>query len=730
MRPKRLLLVLLMIGLGSLGSAYANWTASGTFRYVDREFDQNGFTGVEPAIPIRLATVEVREFNKGVLATGSTDANGNFSIFVSDNKTRTVYVRVLSASTAVSGLFLKVQNEISPKVVYAVASGNTSNHNPSTNVNFGTVTAAIGSGGEAFNLYDTGLRAVDYIAHLNGARPGSSQTLILEWQNGFGQPASSFDPSTLTIDVGDNSGYNDTVVAHETGHYAYQLYSANDNPGGTHHLLDCNQDLRLAYDEGRATWFGQATRAYFGLPRPDLYVKTTGAPGAGNLDFYFNVETETPYYCDGASSEVAVYAALWDINDTSSTADGSPGVDDDSLSRPDTDNWDVDKNYIPSASNRSLEDFWDGWFLRGKGFQSNMISGFQRTNVEFYLDASEPNNSVAAASPVTASGNPIHLTYFADSNGDGAGEPDNDYFSLSATAATAYTIETLNLWGRANTSLQLLASDGSTVLASNDDRAAGDPSSLINYTASSSGTLYIRSFHATDLGIYGSYDLRISGGPPVDADGDGYFSDVDCNDSNPAIHPGAAEVCNGVDDNCVNGIDEGFDVDGDGYTTCAGDCNDSNAAIHPGAVEVCNGVDDNCVNGIDEGFDLDGDGYTTCAGDCNDSNAAVHPGATELCSNGIDDDCNNLTDSQDPACNIDTVVITKAEWKSAGRKLTVQATSTQAPQAILTLVGYGTMTYDSATNLYTFTRNNTSNPGTVTVTSSKGGSATSPVTPI
>jgi len=73
-------------------------------------------------------------------------------------------------------------------------------------------------------------------------------------------------------------------------------------------------------------------------------------------------------------------------------------------------------------------------------------------------------------------------------------------------------------------------------------------------------------------------------------------------------------------------------------------------------------------------------------------------------------------------------VITKAEWKTAGKKLTVWATSTAAPQAVLTLVGYGTMTYDSANSRYTFTRNNTANPGTVTVTSSQGGSDTEPVT--
>jgi len=516
MTPRRVPALFAMVWFGSLGLAFGNWTASGTFRYVDREFDQNGFTGAQPAVPIRFATVEVRDFNaKGgsaLLATGATDGNGNFSIAVSDNKTRTVYVRALTTSTATAGLYLKVQNRVTPKNPYAVASANVPGHPSSVNVNFGTLNAAIGAGGEAFNLYDTGVRAIDFIAAINGARPGSSSLLTLEWQAATGGGASSYNPSNRTISVGDVSGYNDTVVAHESGHYAFHLYSANDSPGGAHHLLDCAQDLRLAYEEGRATWFGQATRRYHSLPRPDLYVRTTGAPGPGNLDFYFNVESETPYYCDGATSEVAVYTALWDINDAAGTADGTPGVDDDTLSSPDGDNWDVDKNYVRTAVNKSLEDFWDGWFARGKGFKSDMIAAFQGTNVEYYGDAGEPNDSVATALPIAANGT-SHRTYFADLNADGVGEPDTDFFSFSAAAGTTYTIETLNLWGKANTSLQLLASDGVTVLASNDNRATGDDSSLITHTAAASGTLYIRSFHAADLGTYGSYDLRLTSNP-------------------------------------------------------------------------------------------------------------------------------------------------------------------------------------------------------------------------
>ncbi len=177
------------------------------------------------------------------------------------------------------------------------------------------------------------------------------------------------------------------------------------------------------------------------------------------------------------------------------------------------------------------------------------------------------------------------------------------------------------------------------------------------------------------------------------------LDDSDCDDGDAAVNPGASEACNGIDDDCDGTVDEDdavdagtwyADADGDGYgdpalgtiscTAPSGsvadgsDCDDSDAAVHPAASEICNGIDDDCDGRIDDDdssvsgaptwyADYDGDGYggsrfssRACtqpsgyvgnSGDCNDSDAAINPAATELC-NGVDDDCDGLTDDDDP----------------------------------------------------------------------------------
>lgn len=112
----------------------------------------------------------------------------------------------------------------------------------------------------------------------------------------------------------------------------------------------------------------------------------------------------------------------------------------------------------------------------------------------------------------------------------------------------------------------------------------------------------------------------------------------DCDDTDPAIFEGNAEICDGIDNDCDDVVDDLPDNDGDGYNTCT-DCDDTNPDVNPGVAEVCsNGIDDNCDGNIDESPDNDMDGFSVCAGDCDDTNDQVYPGAPELCDE-LDNDC-------------------------------------------------------------------------------------------
>ena len=186
----------------------------------------------------------------------------------------------------------------------------------------------------------------------------------------------------------------------------------------------------------------------------------------------------------------------------------------------------------------------------------------------------------------------------------------------------------------------------------------------------------------------------------VDNDGDGWGTGAgcqveDCDDGNPDVSPGQAEVCDLVDNDCDGTPDDGtpdnpcpnvqcvlncagdqtcidgcpiqdcIDSDGDGWGVgpdCAEqDPDDNDPSTWPGAPEICGDGRDQSGDGVvDEGCvlctDHDGDGYGVgpfCdVRDCNDDDPTVFPGATETCGNkDLNCDARPPVNSECESCN-------------------------------------------------------------------------------
>lgn len=119
----------------------------------------------------------------------------------------------------------------------------------------------------------------------------------------------------------------------------------------------------------------------------------------------------------------------------------------------------------------------------------------------------------------------------------------------------------------------------------------------------------------------------------------------DCDDSSPAVHPGAQEFEGDGQDQDCDGLDGSgacaVDADEDGWVACL-DCDDDQATVHPQAIEHCDGLDNDCDGLVDEDLDRDGDGTTPCGFDCDDEDAEIGPLREELACDGIDNDCDGI----------------------------------------------------------------------------------------
>jgi hypothetical protein len=436
---RALALVLGLLAVAAEASA-ADFIVQGTFQYEDRIFDQYGYTGTVQDLPIRHADVEVVNASNGsVLASGSTTEDGTYSIPVTGlSGSVTLYVRCLSSTDNAANYHLKVVDtfqrvngtvDLSGSTVHAVTTTDQTHDTsiPLLDMGLWLIQDTTGSGvAQAFNILDAGVDTFDYL-HTSagiGRWPTAGEFLVYGWNGTSGSDGSNYfwHGIYITSNSTDTDGWADAVILHETGHWATDMFGNDQNPGGVHYIGDIDQDPRLSYGEGYATFFmGQVRefRAAFlngsGQPKDDhvSFYADLGIPPAvgtpGGLGFAYDFETGlyqngTPLGQVGTACETSVTSAMWDVIDGVHTPDETPLQDDDPVDDTGALTWQVITEYMtklnPPSHWITVEDFYRGWFaVHGAGFMKTGVdsSFIGLAGMDFFADAYEPDDDTLNA---------------------------------------------------------------------------------------------------------------------------------------------------------------------------------------------------------------------------------------------------------------------------------------------------------------------------------------------
>lgn len=496
----------------------AGFSLAGSVKYEDKEYGTSGFTGVTEYKAVRYATIEVVDSSSGsVLTSGFTNSSGVFSIPDITPVPATIYVRVLSETSAAGIPEVAVKHTTSANL-YAVGGVDFAPGAGETSSLFIDIPVDSYVAG-AFNILDVMTYSGEFIKSLEGAAPPLLNAYWYAGNNTYGtwfcDVGGSQCPRGVGIYVlggyspgsGDTDEYDDDVMIHEYGHFAAFKYSRDDSPGGTHYLNENDQDMRLSWSEGWSGFFVGGVKSWLNDNNAALLSSSAGTSLSQYVDTYGSslgltydiVDPNPSWNVKYASSEVAVANVLYKT--MSDTTAGMGAI------------WYAFADYIPNTYNASLpvniEALWDGWLTSETEVSADfqiILGNFTSMEIDYYRDDFETDGSINPARMINSGeAHTLYLNYSTASR-------DFDYAAFNAVEGTEYTVRTTNLKNGADTTLRLFDPDSIPYLSNDNDGAA--LASKISFTAYTTGVFHAEvttsNLRPDSAGRYGSYNLVLT----------------------------------------------------------------------------------------------------------------------------------------------------------------------------------------------------------------------------
>ena len=326
------------------GPSPTNVTVSGKITFDRLAFSSTG-NGLNASAPVespaRQVIVEALDAtSEQVLATGSTDASGDYSLSVPASRTMFIRAKAQMIKTGAAPTWtFAIRNNTNGDALYALdgADFNSGTGNSTRNLRaasgWGATSYTSERAAAPFAILDTVYRAKELI--LTASPSVAFPALDLFWDENNTASTGGLCPDTGDIGTsfylgggaqdqcaqpaavppgiyvlgdfasgnGDTDEFDQHVIAHEFGHYIEAQFSRSDSIGGEHGPND-RLDLRVAFGEG----FGNA---FSGMVLADPVYRDSRV-GISN-DFGFNMESD--FANDGWFSESSVGELLWDFFD-------------------------------------------------------------------------------------------------------------------------------------------------------------------------------------------------------------------------------------------------------------------------------------------------------------------------------------------------------------------------------------------------------------------------------